>query len=81
MDDFTLDGDRFQKALDNLESVLEKRIEMSLCPSHEKCEILMDGGIVLGHHVLAQGIKVDPSKFQSSILYLHVKRKNVLGFF
>ena len=33
-------------------------------PSHEKCKILLTEGIVLGHHVSSQGIKVEPAKIE-----------------
>ena len=32
--------------------------------SHEKCKMLLTEGIVLGHHVSSQGIKVDPTKIE-----------------
>ena len=52
----------FKEALNNLENVLKKCIEMSLCLSNEKCEMLMNQGIILGHHISPSRLKVDSSK-------------------
>ena len=64
MDDFTAYGNTFQVALDNLEKVLIRCQEMNSSLSQEKCKILLTEGIVLGHHVSSQGIKVDPAKIE-----------------
>ena len=64
MDDFTAYGNNFQEALDNIEKVLIQCQETNLSLSHEKCKMLLTEGIVLGHHVSSQGIKVDPSKIK-----------------
>ena len=64
MDDFTAYGNTFQENLDNLEKVLIRCQEMNLSLSHEKCRMLLTEGIVLGHHVSSQGIKVDPAKVE-----------------
>ena len=64
MDDFTAYGNTFQEALDNLEKVLIRCQETNLALSHEKCKMLLTEGIVLGHHVSSQGIKVDPAKIE-----------------
>ena len=59
MDDFTAYGNTFQEALENLEKVLIRCQETNLSLSHEKCKMLLTKGVVLGHHVSSQGIKVD----------------------
>ena len=64
MDDFTSYGNTFQEALDNFEKVLIRCQEMNLSLSHEKCKMLLTEGIVLGHHVSSQGIKVDPANIE-----------------
>ena len=64
MDDFTAYGNTFQESLDNLEKVLIWCQETNLSLSHEKFKMLLTEGIVLGHHVSSQGIKVDPSKIE-----------------
>jgi hypothetical protein len=62
IDDFTPDGKAFHETLDNLESVLKKCIKVSLCLNNVKCEMLMNQGIILGHHISPFEIKVDSSK-------------------
>eukprot|EP00253_Pinus_taeda_P026779 PITA_26779 len=62
MDDFTLYGSDFQEALSNLGKVLDKRIEMNLPLSSEKCEFFMNEQTVLGHAISQQGLWVDPNK-------------------
>jgi hypothetical protein len=37
---------------------------MNLSLSHEKCKMLLTEGVVLGHHVSSEGIKVDPAKIE-----------------
>jgi hypothetical protein len=64
MDDFTVYGNTYQEALDNLEKVLIRCQEMNLSLSHEKCKMLLTEGVVLGHHVSSEGIKVDPAKIE-----------------
>ena len=64
MDDFTACSNTFQEALDNLEKVLIQCQETNLALSHEKCKMLLTEGIVLGHHISSQGIKVDPAKIE-----------------
>ena len=54
----------YQEALDNLEKVLIRCQEMNLSLSHEKCKMLLTKGVVLGHHVSSEGIKVDPPKIE-----------------
>ena len=64
MDDFTAYVNTFQEALDNLEKVLIWCQEMNLSLSHEKCKMFFTEGIVLGHHISSQGIKVDPTNIE-----------------
>jgi hypothetical protein len=63
MDEFTVYGNTYQEALDNLEKILIRCQEMNLSLSHEKCKMLLIG-VVLGHHVSYKGIKVDPAKIE-----------------
>jgi len=60
MDDFSMYGNSFEHALENLEKVLKRCIEANLSLSNEKCFIMLNEGIVLGHYIFFQGIKVDP---------------------
>ena len=51
MDEFMAYGNTFQESLENLEKVLIRCQEMNLSLSHEKIQMLLTEGIVLGHHV------------------------------
>eukprot|EP00253_Pinus_taeda_P010140 PITA_10140 len=64
MDDFTPYGVTFEDALQNLEKVLKLCIEAHLALSTEKCHMMMNQGIVLGHFISFLGIQVDPAKVQ-----------------
>ena len=64
MDDFMTYRNTFQESLDNLEKVLIRCQETNLSLSHKKCKMSLTEGIVLGHHVSSQGIKVDPAKIE-----------------
>jgi hypothetical protein len=57
-------GDEFDQALDYLEKVLERCIATRLCLSHEKCHMMMIEGVVLGHYISVDGIRVDPTKIE-----------------
>ena len=62
MDDFSIYGETFQEALDNLEKVLKRCQEANLALSHEKCRMMFTKGVVLGHIISQAGIEVDPAK-------------------
>jgi len=64
MDDFIVYGDTFVEALTNLDNVLQCCEKNQLSLSHEKCFMMVEEGIVLGHHILAKGIKVDQNKIE-----------------
>jgi hypothetical protein len=64
MDEFTVYGNTYQESLDNLNKVLIRCQEMNLSLSHEKCKMLLNEGVVSGHHVSSEGIKVDPTKIE-----------------
>jgi hypothetical protein len=64
MDNFTIYGNTFEEAISNLEKVLIHCQESNLSLSHEKCKMLLAEGIVMGHHLSAEGIKVDPTKIE-----------------
>ena len=64
MDDFTVYGNTFEEALENLETVLKRCKGTNLSLSHEKCFMLFIEGIFLGHHSSRNGIKVDKSKVE-----------------
>ena len=64
MDDFTVYRNNFEETLHNLEIVLIRFQEPNLALSYEKCRMLSNKGIVLGHHISSKGIKVDPAKIE-----------------
>ena len=64
MDDFSINGETFQVALDNLEKVLVICQETNLALSHEKCIMMFTRGVVLGHVVSQAKIEVDPAKIE-----------------
>jgi hypothetical protein len=64
MNDFMVYGNTYHEALDNLEKVLIRCQEMNLSLSHEKCKMLLNERVVLGHHVSSEGIKVDLAKIE-----------------
>jgi hypothetical protein len=64
MDDFSVYVNEFDDSLQNLEKVLIRCIESNLSLSNEKCFMLLTKGIILGHHISPEGIKVDPAKVE-----------------
>ena len=62
MDDFSIYGETFQEALDNLAKVLKRCQEANLALSHKKCRMMFTKGVVLGHIISQAGIEVDPAK-------------------
>jgi hypothetical protein len=76
MDDFTVYGDDFQQALNNLEKVLIRCKETNLSLNHEKYRMMLIEGIVLGHHIFDTGIRVDPAKIDIiSQIIIHSSQK------
>ena len=57
MDDFTLYGNSFDEALENLENFLKHCEQTHLSLSTEKCHTMMSEGVVMGHFVLLQVFK------------------------
>ena len=81
MDDFSVYGNSFEHTLENLEKVLKRCIESKLSLSNEKCFMMLNEGIVLGHYISSQGIKVDPSKIQIIVnLLIPKNQKEVRSF-
>jgi len=81
MDDFSVYGDSFDNSLQNLEKVFQRCIETNLSLSSEKCYMMMNEGIVLGHHISPEGIKVDQTKIQIIVeLPIPTNQKDVRSF-
>lgn len=64
MDDFTVYGDSFDQCLHHLVLVLRHCIETNLILNFEKCHIMVEKGVVLGHVVSAKGLEVDQTKVE-----------------
>jgi hypothetical protein len=79
MDDFTVYGNTFIEALENLEKVLIRCRETNLSLSNEKCHMFLTKGIVLGHHISCAGIKVDPTKIKSFLNFQYQRLKRMCG--
>ena len=59
MDDFSVLGISFDYCLENLRAVLVRCEEANLVLNREKCHLMVQEGIVLGHRISARGIEVD----------------------
>ena len=75
MDDFSVYGNNFEDALDNLEKILKRFIESNISFSNEKCFMMLNEGIVLGHHISSFVINVDPTKIQLIVNLSEPKNK------
>ena len=64
MDDITVYGGSFEECLINLEIVLHRSIEKNLVLNWEKCNFMVNQGIVLGHIISNKGIEVDKAKIE-----------------
>lgn len=64
MDDFSLFGDDYAECLSNLDKVLKICIKNNLVLNWEKCQFMVQEGIVLGHKVSRSGIEVDRAKVE-----------------
>ena len=81
MDDFTVFGVTYEEALMNLEKVLFQCKEHNISLNSEKCFILMQEGVVLGHFISAARIQVDPTKIEVIITFpIPTKPKDVRSF-
>jgi hypothetical protein len=81
MDEFTPYGKYFDEALDNLDKVLQRCREMNLSLSNEKCKMMMNEGILLGHHISSIGIEVDKIKIKTiTLIPTPLKPKYIRSF-
>ena len=81
MDDFTTFGVSFEESMMNLEKVLIQCKEHNLTLNSEKCFMLMQEGVVLGHFISAERIQVDPTKIEVILtLPIPTKPKDVRSF-
>ena len=64
MDDFTTFGVTFEEAMMNLEKIFLRCQEHNLALNNEKCFMLMQECMVLGHFISTTEIQVDPAKIE-----------------
>lgn len=78
MDDFTTYGKTFEEALSKLEKTLQRCDDHNLSLNSEKCFMMMQEGVVLGHYLSQKGIQVDTTKIEViSNLPVPTKHKDV----
>ena len=81
MDDFLIFGISFDECLTNLEKVLKICVQNNLVLSWEKSHFMVQVGIVLGHLINKEGIKVDQAKVEViKNLPLPQTQKQLRGF-
>jgi len=81
IDDFTVYGNSFEEAIKVLEKFLIRCKEENLSLIHEKCFTMFTEGIVLGHHISGNEIRVDTSKVEViSKLSIPTYQRNVRSF-
>nr|GEV76727.1 retrovirus-related Pol polyprotein from transposon 17.6 [Tanacetum cinerariifolium] len=73
MDDFSVFGNSFQSCLSYLERTLKRCEDTNLCLNWEKSHFIVKEGIVLGHKISKQGIKVDKEKVNVTTKLPHPK--------
>lgn len=66
--------DQSLKRHQSLKKDLKRCEDYNLSLNSEKCFMMMQEGIVLGHHISTAGIQVDPTKIEV-IQNLHVPAK------
>nr|GEW18414.1 DNA-directed DNA polymerase [Tanacetum cinerariifolium] len=64
LDDFSVFGNSFQTCLSHLEKMLKRCEDTNLCLNWEKSHFMVKEGIVLGHKISKDGIKVDKAKVE-----------------
>ncbi|XP_070033016.1 uncharacterized protein [Nicotiana tomentosiformis] len=66
MDDFFVVENSLNDFLNNLDKILARCEETNLVLNWEKCHIMVDEGIVLGHKISKHGIEVDKAKIEDA---------------
>nr|GEU66095.1 reverse transcriptase domain-containing protein [Tanacetum cinerariifolium] len=70
MDDFSIFGNSFQTCLSHLEKMLKRCEDTNLCPNWEKSHFMVKEGIVLGHKISKNGMRLIKPKSMESLSYL-----------
>ena len=68
MDDFSVFGSSFDDCLSNLSKVLKRCRDKNLTLNWEKCHFMVTNGIVLGHVISHNGIKVDKAIAKTDLI-------------
>ncbi|KAL4353214.1 hypothetical protein GQ457_06G012220 [Hibiscus cannabinus] len=68
MDDFSTFGEDFDNCLSNLEKVLKRCKETNLVLNWEKCNFMVNEGIVLGHKISSKGMEVEVDKAKIEVI-------------
>nr|GEY08877.1 reverse transcriptase domain-containing protein [Tanacetum cinerariifolium] len=79
MDDFSVFGNYFENCLSRLDKRIQRCEDNNLCLNWEKSHFMVKEGIVFGHKISKNGIKVDKSKSMSLLNYLipHLSKKKL----
>ena len=81
MDEFTTYGQNFDEAHKNLDKFLQRCKEYNLSLNSEKCFMMMQERVVLGHFISPKGIEVDLAKIEViHTLLVPTKLKDVRSF-
>nr|GFB44098.1 reverse transcriptase domain-containing protein [Tanacetum cinerariifolium]GFB44155.1 reverse transcriptase domain-containing protein [Tanacetum cinerariifolium] len=81
MDDFSVFGNSFKNCLSHLDKMLQRCEDTKLCLNWEKSHFMVKEGIVLGHKISKNGIKVDKAKIDVIAKLPHPTTvKGVLSF-
>jgi len=64
IDDFTIHGDSFDECFHHLTVVLKRCIETKFAFKFEKCDLMVEDGVVLDHVVSSLGLEVDKAKVE-----------------
>jgi len=64
MDDFSMYGAMYDHCLNDLPKVLERCEDVNLVLNWEKCHLMVQEAVVLGHVVSTRGIEVDKAKLE-----------------
>nr|GEX45373.1 DNA-directed DNA polymerase [Tanacetum cinerariifolium] len=81
MDDFSVFRNSFENCLSRLDKMLQRCEDINLCLNWEKSHFMVREGIVLGHKISKNEIKVDKAKFDviAKLPHLTTVKGAVLG--
>ncbi|XP_038895811.1 uncharacterized protein LOC120083977 [Benincasa hispida] len=65
MDDFSVFGNTYDSCLSNLKFFLKRYVEINLFLNWEKCRLMVEEGIVLGHNISKAWLEVYQAKIDA----------------